>query len=93
MQQVMGTIYSWWDDLEKLPSPMGGLKFGELDKECTGIAVCWQATSNILAQAADGNLNLFITHEGLLWEPQGVDTHGTAEIPTADKPGNRPDKG
>ncbi len=90
MQEIIDTIYSWWEDISKPERPFDGLKFGSLDKECTGIMVTWQSTSAHLARAAEEGLNLVLTHEGVLWEPHGVVSHGQAEIPTEDKPGNQP---
>lgn len=90
ISDVLNVIEGWWEGLVSSSNPCDGLKWGDAAAECTGIMVCWQATSEILQEAADNKLNLVLTHEEPLWKPSGVSYCNVPEIPTEDKPGNLP---
>lgn len=54
-----------------------GILFGERDREVTGIQVCWMASLDAIAHAAEAGDNLIIAHEDLYfpsWRPPGSAT-------------------
>jgi putative NIF3 family GTP cyclohydrolase 1 type 2 len=54
-----------------LPQDLNGLVFGTLDKEVTGIIVCWSPTLKVIERAVKTEANLIVSHEWLIYEHSG----------------------
>ncbi len=90
IRDLLNLVEGWWDGLVSSSMPCDGLKWGDPSQECTGIMVCWQATSEILREAAANGLNLVLSHEEPLWITADVSYGSISEIALEEKPGNLP---
>ncbi len=90
IKDLLNIIEGWWQGLVSSSMQCDGLKWGNAEQECTGIMVCWQATSDILRNAAENDLNLILSHEEPLWTTSGINYGGISELVLEEKPGNLP---